>query len=130
MQVAKRIYWPRGMPRNDIIQYLRTERGSYVAMSKSGHNGHNIFTCAFKDKKAKVLNVTMTRSQVFHDYESHKSSVDANNNRRDNMISFHDIMKTYRWEARFLSFVFGIAEANSFSCFKIWVCNRNGLCRI
>ncbi|KAG2211228.1 hypothetical protein INT47_006348 [Mucor saturninus] len=149
MQVAKRMYWPRGMPRNDIIQCLRTERGSYVAMSKSDHNGHNIFACAFKDKKAKVLvsscstsmpsnvphtykgsngqSVTMTRPQVFHDYESHKSSVDANNNRRDNMISFHDIMKTYRWEVRFLSFVFGIAEANAFSCFKIWGCNRDGL---
>jgi superfamily II helicase len=29
-------------------------------------------------------------------------------------------MRTYRWEIRFLSFVFGIAEANAFSCFKIW----------
>lgn len=29
-------------------------------------------------------------------------------------------MKTYRWENRFLSFVFGIAEANAFSCYEIW----------
>ncbi|KAI8062065.1 hypothetical protein BDF21DRAFT_403017 [Thamnidium elegans] len=29
-------------------------------------------------------------------------------------------MKTYRWENRFLAFVFGISEANAFSCFKIW----------
>ncbi|KAG2204322.1 hypothetical protein INT47_009364 [Mucor saturninus] len=149
MQVAKRMYWPRGMPCNYIIQCLRTERDSYVAMSKSDHNGHNILACVFNNKKAKVLvlscstsmlsnvphtykgsngqNVTMTRPQVFYDYESHKSSVDANNNRRDNIISFHDIMETYCWEDRFLRFVFGNSEANAFSCFKIWGCNRDGL---
>ncbi|KAI8082396.1 hypothetical protein BDF21DRAFT_262057 [Thamnidium elegans] len=54
-------------------------------------------------------------------------SVDANNNRRDNMVCFHDIMKTYRWEVRFLSFVFGIAEANAFSCYKIWGNNAEGI---
>jgi hypothetical protein len=54
-------------------------------------------------------------------------SVDTNNNRRDNMLSFHDIMKTYRWENRFLSFTFGIAEANAFSCFKIWGSNAGDL---
>lgn len=53
--------------------------------------------------------------------------MDANNNRRDNMISFHDVMKTYRWEVRFLSFVFGIAEANAFSCYKIWGNNSEGI---
>lgn len=43
------------------------------------------------------------------------------------MISFHDVIKTYRWEVRFLSFVFGIAEANAFSCYKIWGNNGNEL---
>ena len=43
------------------------------------------------------------------------------------MVSFHDVMKTYRWEVRFLSFVFGIAEANAFSCYKIWGNNSEGL---
>ncbi|KAI8076930.1 hypothetical protein BDF21DRAFT_453112 [Thamnidium elegans] len=69
----------------------------------------------------------LRRPQVFEDYESQKSSVDANNNRRDNMVSFHDIIKTYRWEVRFLSFVFGIAEANAFSCYKIWGNNAEGI---
>lgn len=43
------------------------------------------------------------------------------------MVSFHDVMKTYRWEVRFLSFVFGIAEANAFSCYKIWGNNGEGI---
>lgn len=36
-------------------------------------------------------------------------------------------MRTYRWEVRFLSFVFGIAEANAFSCYKIWGNNAEGI---
>ncbi|KAG2229667.1 hypothetical protein INT48_008899, partial [Thamnidium elegans] len=43
------------------------------------------------------------------------------------MISFHDVLKTYRWEVRFLSFVFGIAEANAFGCYKIWGNNSEGI---
>ncbi|KAK9762909.1 phosphatidylinositol-binding protein scs2 [Basidiobolus ranarum] len=54
-----------------------------------------------------------------YDYDRN-GSVDVNNNRSDNMILFHDVMSTYRWEVRFLSFVFGIAEANAFSFYKIW----------
>lgn len=34
-------------------------------------------------------------------------SVDAANNLRDNMISYHDIIATERWEMRFLGFFFG-----------------------
>ncbi|KAK9681223.1 phosphatidylinositol-binding protein scs2 [Basidiobolus ranarum] len=65
--------------------------------------------------------------QVFEDYESQKSSIDVNNNHSDNMILFHDVMSTYHWEARFLLFVFGIAEANAFSCYKIWGNNAEGI---
>ncbi|KAI8090815.1 hypothetical protein BDF21DRAFT_198986 [Thamnidium elegans] len=43
------------------------------------------------------------------------------------MISFHDVMSTYRWQVRFLSFLFGIAETNAFSCYKIWGNNAEGL---
>lgn len=43
------------------------------------------------------------------------------------MISFHDVMKAYRWDVRFLSFVFGIAEANAFSCYKIWGNNSDSI---
>ena len=43
------------------------------------------------------------------------------------MTSFHDIIKTYRWEVRFLSFMLGIAEDNAFSCYNIWRSNNGEL---
>jgi hypothetical protein len=44
--------------------------------------------------------------------------VDVANNRRDNMTNFHDVMRTYRWELRCLSFFLGVTEANTFSAYK------------
>jgi hypothetical protein len=41
--------------------------------------------------------------------------LDIANSRRDNLPSFHDVMKTYRWEIRCLSFFLAVAEANAFS---------------
>ncbi|KAI7868977.1 uncharacterized protein EV154DRAFT_571283 [Mucor mucedo] len=106
---------------HSIMQCLRTERGSYVAMSKSDHHGHHIFAYAFKNNTSMTSNVprtykgingqivTITRRLVFHDYESHKSSIDANNNSRDNMISFYDIMKT-------------LPLGSSFLVVRLWYC--------
>ncbi|KAG2193134.1 hypothetical protein INT47_006434 [Mucor saturninus] len=116
MQVNKRAYWPRGMPSTDIIQCLCPERNSFAAMSKVDDSGRTIFVCLYRDKKAKALisscstttpstqfyqdsnGSVLRRPQIFQDYETQKSSVDANNNRRDNMVSIHDAMKKYRWE--------------------------------
>ncbi|GAA5797971.1 hypothetical protein HPULCUR_003369 [Helicostylum pulchrum] len=110
------------------MQCLQPERGSSASMSKVDVFGRTIFVCSYRDKKAKALmpycsttspstrvhqevnGRELRRPQVFEDYESQKSRIS------DNMISFHDVMKTYRWEVRFLSFVFGIAETNAFSC--------------
>lgn len=61
---------------------------------------------------------TFARPLVFEEYEAGKGAVDTANNRRDNMPSFHDVMKTYRWEIRCLSFFFAVAEANAFSAYK------------
>lgn len=33
------------------------------------------------------------------------------------MASFHDVMKTFRWEMRCLSFFLAVAEANAFSAY-------------
>jgi hypothetical protein len=46
--------------------------------------------------------------------------VDTANNRRDNLISYHDIISTERWEMGFLGFILGICEANAFSCYKVF----------
>lgn len=81
------------MPRNDIIQCLRPERGSSVSLSKTDDNGHNLLVCAYRDRKAKVLisscsttqpstqsyegnnDEVLRRPNVFEDYESHKSKI-------------------------------------------------------
>ncbi|CEP19776.1 hypothetical protein [Parasitella parasitica] len=136
MQVTKKAYWPRGKPagESDVMRCLGSERGSFVSLAQRDEYGRVIFVCSYKDRKAKALISSCStttlctrkddrsappRPQVFEEYEVNKSSVDTNNNRRDDMISFHDVMKSYRWENRFLAFVFGIAEANAYSCFKI-----------
>lgn len=46
--------------------------------------------------------------------------MDISNNRRDNLTSFHDVMKSFRWEIRCLAFFFAVAEANAFSAYKAY----------
>ncbi|CAO3596944.1 unnamed protein product [Absidia cylindrospora] len=122
MQVAKRAYWPRGMPTTDIVQSLGPTYGDIKCM-KSTVPGENMFVVTYRDLKAKALVSTYSttiagmkrkfrdkegtmheviKTQVFDDYETNKSSVDVANNRRDNMTNFHDVMRTYRWELRCL----------------------------
>ncbi|KAI8371600.1 uncharacterized protein BYT42DRAFT_622651 [Radiomyces spectabilis] len=48
----------------------------------------------------------MLRPSVFDEYEKHKGAMGTANNRRDNMDSFHDTIKTQRWEMHTLSFSF------------------------
>jgi len=62
--------------------------------------------------------MTMTRPSVFDEYEDNKGAVDTANNRRDNMISYHDVLKTHRWQMRCLSFFLAQAGANASSAFK------------
>ncbi|CEP09915.1 hypothetical protein [Parasitella parasitica] len=85
----------------------------------------SVFIASLKDKKPKcvIANAgsttaggyvkrwidgrmhTFARPLVFEEYEANKGAVDTANNRRDNMPSFHEAMKTYRWEMRCLSFL-------------------------
>jgi hypothetical protein len=44
--------------------------------------------------------------------------VDAANNLRDNMTSYHDVITTERWEMRFFAFFLGICEANAYASFR------------
>ncbi|KAL1935212.1 hypothetical protein VTP01DRAFT_4352 [Rhizomucor pusillus] len=61
------------------------------------------------------------------EYEEHKGAVDTANNHRDNMTSFHDVMKTYGWGMRRLAFFLSIVEANAFSAFKHFRDNANDI---
>lgn len=45
-------------------------------------------------------------------------TVDAANNLRDNLPSYHDIIGTERWEMRFFGFFLGLCEANAFSAYR------------
>ena len=139
MMVVKRRAWPRGLPRQPTItENLGTAYGSHCSAFKITENGHRVMAVSYRDKKTKTLvatcgttamtgrrafyedgrRVEIQRPAVFSEYEEHKSSVDTANNRRDNLRSYHDALATERWEMRFLAFVFGIAEANAWSCYK------------
>ncbi|KAG2194176.1 hypothetical protein INT46_002212 [Mucor plumbeus] len=104
-------YWPRGIPTTDIVEQVEEAHGSFYVMKKDS-SSVKIFTCAYRDKKVKAFilscgttklagsggnQVTIQRPAVVDEYETHKSSVDAANNIRDNLISYHDIISTERW---------------------------------
>lgn len=93
MQVAKRRYWPRGMPATDVVEQVEQAHGSHFTMKKTSGDG-NLFVCAYRDKKVKAFvsscgttrlcgqrtfvgsggnQVTITRPEVVNEYETHKS---------------------------------------------------------
>ncbi|PHZ11391.1 uncharacterized protein RHIMIDRAFT_238825 [Rhizopus microsporus ATCC 52813] len=49
-----------------------------------------------------------------------RGSVDAANNLRDNLTSYHDIISTERWEMRFFGFFLSLCEANAYSSFRVF----------
>ena len=139
MMVVKRRGWPRGLPRApSITDNLGAAHGSHCAAFKTTESGHRVMAVSYRDMKTKALvatcgttaltgrrvfyehrwRVEIQRPAVFSEYEEHKSAVDIANNRRDNLRSYHDVIATERWEMRFLAFIFGIAEANAWSCYK------------
>ncbi|OAD00941.1 hypothetical protein MUCCIDRAFT_164856 [Mucor lusitanicus CBS 277.49] len=144
-KVKKKRYWPRGMPVNDMVQSLDDAYGSAHIMKSLTDS---VFIASLQDKKPKcvIANAgsttpgasvnrwidgrmhTFHRPLVFEEYEANKgAAVDTANKRRDNMPSFHDVMKTYRcWEMRCLSFFLAVAEANAFSAHK-YVEVENGM---
>ncbi|KAG2194116.1 hypothetical protein INT47_003059 [Mucor saturninus] len=130
MQVCKRLYWPKGMPTTDIVQSLGPEYSSSLFM-KLTVPGEHLFVGAFRDlkkgyqrrKKELMIELYLYISSITT--ETNKSSVDTSNNRRDNLINFHDVMRTYRWELRCLSFFLGVTEANAFSAFKFFSVGGN-----
>ena len=93
---------------------LRDKKKSKVVIGNWGVTGPStLVTRRFIDGHV----LSMNRPQVFSEYEVNKGTytvvditnvykplqsctvgaVDTANNRRDNLISFHDVMKSYRW---------------------------------
>ncbi|KAI8329550.1 hypothetical protein BC941DRAFT_518695 [Chlamydoabsidia padenii] len=96
----------------DVIQSLGPENGDVNEGVRCQHAAPGS-TRRFKDPNTGVV-VEVVRPVVFNDYETNKSSVDISNNRRDNMIGFHDVLKTQRWELGCFVFFLKIV----FSAFK------------
>ncbi|KAG2230073.1 hypothetical protein INT48_005401 [Thamnidium elegans] len=109
------------MPSTDIIEQVEEEYGSYYTMKKISIN-HKIFVCAYRDQKIKAFVsscsttrltgqrsfvgsggniVTISRPEVVEEYETHKSSVDAAENLRDNKTSYRHVISTERWEIHY-----------------------------
>ncbi|CEP12858.1 hypothetical protein [Parasitella parasitica] len=91
MQVTKRAYWPRGMPAGecDVMRCLGPERGSFVSsFTQRDEYASSCSTTTLCTRQGD--RGAPPRPQVFDEYEVNKSSGDANNNSRHNMISFQD----------------------------------------
>ncbi|CEG75850.1 hypothetical protein RMATCC62417_10828 [Rhizopus microsporus] len=140
IQVTKRRYWLQGVLETDIVESADANYGSYYTMKKVTSNG-KMFVCAFRAQKVKAFVsscdttrltgektfkssdgnlVTIKRPEVVDEYERHKSSVDAANNLRDNLTSYHDIISTERWGMYFFGFFLGLCEANVYSSFRVF----------
>ncbi|CEP13379.1 hypothetical protein [Parasitella parasitica] len=55
MQVVKRKYWPRGMPRNDVIRSLGAKRGNHYTAVKQIEHDRPILVCSYRDLKPKAI---------------------------------------------------------------------------
>jgi hypothetical protein len=95
MQVCKRRYWPRGMPKEiDMVRDLGKEYGDTLTLVRIGHEGCPLIAASYQDKKAKAIvgtcgttkmvakrtfrdrngqRVVIDRSQIFEEYETKKS---------------------------------------------------------
>lgn len=96
MQVAKRAYWPTGMPVADIIETLGADYISYNSMISKDTN-ENLVAVSFRDLKVKAIIATcgvttrgkirrfrnintgemveVVRPKVFDEYEENKSKL-------------------------------------------------------
>ncbi|CEG63121.1 hypothetical protein RMATCC62417_00323 [Rhizopus microsporus] len=111
MQVTKRRYWPQGMLETGIVESVDANYGGCFTMKKDTANG-KMFVCAFRAQKVKAFvsscgTARLTGEKTFKSSDGIKAgSVDAANNLRDNLASYHDIASTGR---RTLS-LFGITN--------------------
>lgn len=139
MQVKKRRFWAVGMPQN-MTTSLPEEFGStYFKKSTSD----SLFLASFRDLKPQLViascgtidlgNVQqkwdgqqlriIQRPKVMEEYGKFKGAVDIANNRRDKLPSYHDVIRTERWEMRCLAFFLACAESNAYSSYSEYAYN-------
>jgi Transposase IS4 len=141
LQIKKRRYWPKNIP-SEAATSLGQEYGS-TKIRTTQHDGVRMFFAALRDRKPACLlatcsttgqgekvthivkdkkgvssQVTFARPVVFDDYSRGRNAVDAHNNLRDNMISYHDILRGDSWLHRVFAFYLSVVEANAFAAYR------------
>jgi hypothetical protein len=145
MHVTKRRCWSRGSHytmykacENGMKVFVYAYRDFKIKIFVSSCSTTTLWNCK-SILEGSGATVTLRRLQVVGKYGTHKSkstncqmknkdfiitlalgSVDTADNRRDNLISHHDIISTERWEMKFLGFILSMCEANAFSCCKFY----------
>ncbi|KAG2190743.1 hypothetical protein INT47_012160 [Mucor saturninus] len=123
MQVSKRFYWRKVPGEHLFVSAFRDLKVKALVSTCSRTTNGNIRR--FVDPVRKEL-VEVARPRVFDEYETSKVGKEKYiQNRRDNLINFHDVMRTYCRELRCLSFCLGVTEANAFSAFKFFSVGGN-----
>ncbi|KAJ8651861.1 hypothetical protein O0I10_012554 [Lichtheimia ornata] len=140
LAIKKRRYWPKNVPK-DLLDNLPESSGSHVC--KVGEVDEvRMFTAALRDRRPQCVvstcsttlpasfvthtvqvngrseRVRSQRAAVFDEYGNSFGAIDANNNVRDNMTSYHDVMRTHKWEHRSFAFFWALAEANAFLAWR------------
>lgn len=137
MSCKKRAAWPRDYPGVALMEALNVDYGSVVSASRDVDRWH-LLAAALRDRKPRCIiascsttnlgdevthvmkergrsfNATFHVPLVFQDYTRAKGAVDINNNIRDNMTSWSDVMRVDKCELRTFAFYLGVMEANAF----------------
>ncbi|KAG2217749.1 hypothetical protein INT45_005470 [Circinella minor] len=141
MAIKKRSHWPRLVSR-DLHMKLEGELVgtsiSLVSIVKDVPMSicilHDrkiqclVSTCGRTTQGSEVTHVikegnrscfaTFHRPAVFDDYGADKGAVDINNINRDNMASYHNVMRTHSWKVRAFSFFLALAKANVYLAWR------------
>jgi Transposase IS4 len=141
LQVKKRQYWPKNIPgeaANELSDVygstqfrvtnyegirmffaaLRDRKPVYLLATCSTTAPGQEVTHVIKDKKGRSSDVTFVRPVVFDDYSKGRNAVDAANNLRDNMTSYHDVLRGDSWLHRVFAFYLGVVEANAYAAHR------------
>ncbi|KAG2215575.1 hypothetical protein INT45_009299, partial [Circinella minor] len=141
MAMKKRSHWPRLIPCDlrmklegepvetsiSLVSIVKDVPMS-ICILRNRKMQYLVSTCGRTTQGSEVTHVikegnrsrfaTFHRPAVFDDYGTGKGAVDINNNNRDNMASYHDVMWTHSWDVRAFSFFLALAEANAYLAWR------------
>jgi Transposase IS4 len=104
---------------------LRDRKPAYLLATCSTTGPGETVTHIVKNKKGVSSEATFVRPVVFDDFSRGRNAVDAHNNLRDNMISYHDILRGDSWLHRVFAFYLSVVEANAYAAHRKFNVNRD-----